>query len=217
MRSKRYWELFNSEWFHEDYHRNSEWSYNGPEFVQQSTHFSDCLPCLAKSSGTLLFVHHWWALPAKAMWWTRLYSGFGPLFLNPAADYDQQEPWSRMTARKYRLFHADVTINAPKERTLFNYNIKVSNEFSWNADFLKSLYRILKRYLGRLAKASWVLGTSTKWWWSISSREQRSISSELCLKLVGRNRVRDQSKCRNRWVYEEKRLWSQEARGKARS
>jgi len=50
--------------------------------------------------------------------------GFGPLFLDPAADYDKQEPWSRMIARKYRLFHADVTINAPKDRTLFNYNIK---------------------------------------------------------------------------------------------
>ena len=31
-----------------------------------------------------------------------------------------------MTARKYRIFHADVTVNAPKERTLFNYNVKVS-------------------------------------------------------------------------------------------
>ena len=29
-----------------------------------------------------------------------------------------------MYARKYRLFHADVELNAPKDRTLFNYNIK---------------------------------------------------------------------------------------------
>jgi len=50
--------------------------------------------------------------------------GFAPLFLNPTATYDEQEPWQQMISRKYRLFHADITVNSPKERTLFNYNIK---------------------------------------------------------------------------------------------
>ena len=52
-------------------------------------------------------------------------SDYGPLFLDRDANFEKQEPWPRMIARKYRLFHADITINAPKERTLFNYNIKV--------------------------------------------------------------------------------------------
>lgn len=48
-----------------------------------------------------------------------------PLFLDPKSNYEDQEPWEVMADRKYRMFHADVTLNAPKERTLFNYNIKV--------------------------------------------------------------------------------------------
>ena len=48
-----------------------------------------------------------------------------PLFLDPKSNYEEQEPWEVMAGRKYRMFHADVTLNAPKDRTLFNYNIKV--------------------------------------------------------------------------------------------
>jgi len=33
-------------------------------------------------------------------------------------------PWTRFVARMFRQFHADVIVNAPKDRTLFNYNIK---------------------------------------------------------------------------------------------
>ena len=45
------------------------------------------------------------------------------LFMDPRARYEEQEPWERMLKRKYRLFHADVELHAPKDRTLFNYNI----------------------------------------------------------------------------------------------
>ena len=30
-----------------------------------------------------------------------------------------------MINRRHRMFHADVILNAPKDRTLFNYNVKV--------------------------------------------------------------------------------------------
>ena len=53
-------------------------------------------------------------------------AGHGPSFFNKNAVFEQQEPWERMLSRKYRLFHADVQLNAPKDRTLFNYNVKVS-------------------------------------------------------------------------------------------
>ena len=52
-------------------------------------------------------------------------AGHGPSFFNKNAVFEQQEPWERMLSRKYRLFHADVQLNAPKDRTLFNYNVKV--------------------------------------------------------------------------------------------
>ena len=82
--------------------------------------------------------------------------GFGPLFLNPLSNYDEQEPWPTMTARKYRLFHADITLHAPKDRTLFNYNIKVIIEacvqtfyvtLTENLHFIKMLKTAFSSYL----------------------------------------------------------------------
>ena len=35
-------------------------------------------------------------------------------------------PWPRFIVRMFRQFNADVIVNAPKDRTLFNYNIKVN-------------------------------------------------------------------------------------------
>jgi len=46
------------------------------------------------------------------------------LFTRPGIRFADQEPWERMMSRKYRMFQADVQVNAPVERTLFNYNIK---------------------------------------------------------------------------------------------
>ena len=43
------------------------------------------------------------------------------LFTRPGIKWSDGEPWERMMARKYRMFMADVQVNAPKERTLFNY------------------------------------------------------------------------------------------------
>jgi len=37
---------------------------------------------------------------------------------------DEIVPWPRFITRMYRQFHADVQVNAPKDRTLFNYNVK---------------------------------------------------------------------------------------------
>merc|ERR1712168_519040 len=38
--------------------------------------------------------------------------------------FDELVPWPRFATRMFRQFHADVQINAPKDRTLFNYNVK---------------------------------------------------------------------------------------------
>ena len=44
-------------------------------------------------------------------------------------------PWFRFIERKYRLFHAEVTFYAPKDRTLFNY--QVIDKWEKLADFLE--------------------------------------------------------------------------------
>ena len=36
-------------------------------------------------------------------------------------------PWPRFLTRYMRQFNADVIVNAPKDRTLFNYSVKVRN------------------------------------------------------------------------------------------
>lgn len=43
------------------------------------------------------------------------------LFTKPNSTFEESEPWERMMSRKYRMFQADVQLNAPQERTLFNY------------------------------------------------------------------------------------------------
>lgn len=46
------------------------------------------------------------------------------VFTRPGITWESQHPWDKMLPRMYRLFMADVQVNAPKDRTLFNYNIK---------------------------------------------------------------------------------------------
>lgn len=38
--------------------------------------------------------------------------------------FEEQTPWPKFITRQMRLFNADVVVNAPKDRTLFNYNVK---------------------------------------------------------------------------------------------
>lgn len=45
------------------------------------------------------------------------------LFTRPGVNFAEQEPWEQMMSRKYRMFQADVQVNAPVERTLFNYKL----------------------------------------------------------------------------------------------
>ena len=40
--------------------------------------------------------------------------------------FSEQTPWPRFITRMFRQFHAEVMMYAPKDRTLFNYNVKVS-------------------------------------------------------------------------------------------
>ena len=48
------------------------------------------------------------------------------MFTRPGITWESQHPWDRMLGRMYRMFQADVQINAPKERTLFNYKYFLS-------------------------------------------------------------------------------------------
>jgi len=60
-----------------------------------------------------------------AVYGYQLYAtGLGPLFLDENVTYEASEPWEIMAHRRHRMFHADVVVHAPKERTLLNYNIK---------------------------------------------------------------------------------------------
>ena len=43
------------------------------------------------------------------------------LYTNLDVTWENQHPWERMLPRLYRMFMADVHMNAPKDRTLFNY------------------------------------------------------------------------------------------------
>ena len=44
-----------------------------------------------------------------------------PAFIKNGATWDSENPWDRMLPRLYRMFMSDVQMNAPKDRTLFNY------------------------------------------------------------------------------------------------
>ena len=44
-----------------------------------------------------------------------------PSFIKNGATWDSENPWDRMLPRLYRMFMSDVHMNAPKDRTLFNY------------------------------------------------------------------------------------------------
>ena len=37
--------------------------------------------------------------------------------------WESEMPWERMLLRTYRMFQADIQMNAPKDRTLFNYKL----------------------------------------------------------------------------------------------
>jgi hypothetical protein len=64
------------------------------------------------------------ALTTVVEGYSRYAAGHRRLFLSNNTSYDDSEPWDRMINRRHRLFHADVICNAPKDRTLFNYNVK---------------------------------------------------------------------------------------------
>ena len=43
------------------------------------------------------------------------------VFTTPGITWESQHPWEKMLPRMHRMFMADVLVNAPKDRTLFNY------------------------------------------------------------------------------------------------
>lgn len=51
-----------------------------------------------------------------------LYATHTDLFLDKNVTRENLWLWPKMIERHYRQFHADVTVHAPKDRTLFNYN-----------------------------------------------------------------------------------------------
>ena len=73
------------------------------------------------------------------------------LFTRPGIRFADQEPWERMMSRKYRMFQADVQINAPVERTLFNYKSVVCTltvKFETTYLSIKDGWKPLRDFLG---------------------------------------------------------------------
>ena len=73
------------------------------------------------------------------------------LFTRPGIRFADQEPWERMMSRKYRMFQADVQVNAPVERTLFNYKSVVCTltvKFETTYLSIKDGWKPLRDFLG---------------------------------------------------------------------
>ena len=43
------------------------------------------------------------------------------LYTKPGITWEEVMPWERMLQRTYQMFEADFQLNAPKDRTLFDY------------------------------------------------------------------------------------------------
>ena len=73
---------------------------------------------------------------------TACYYSFGvKMYTVPDITWESQHPWDRMLPRHFRMFQSDVELNAPKNRTLFNYRLAKDSNFT-NQYFLKDWRRM---------------------------------------------------------------------------